>query len=149
MTSPPADPKFVKAVAKQLDRRRVRRRLTLWAFLLAAAAAAAGYLRCGHGFGLGGGGGGETIGSNDQPATGPRRCVLRISATGITVDGNDMPREQAVATCKDAGSAELIQVGDAPEGKLTELRHALEAAKVPFVVRESAGGAGRASGSAR
>jgi hypothetical protein len=138
------DPKLARDVAKHLDRRRVRRKLTLWTLLLAVVAAAAGYLRCGHGLGLGGLRGGGPGSDDDGPAPAvSHRCLLRISARGITVDGKPMERAAAVDACKQAGTAELIQVGDAPEGKLEELRRALAAAHVPFSLREPTAPAAR------
>ncbi|HEX4420923.1 MAG TPA: hypothetical protein VH165_23565 [Kofleriaceae bacterium] len=133
---PQRDPKFVRDVAKQVDRRRVRRRVTLWTLLLGVVAAAAMYLRCGTGFGLGGGGGSGTGPGSVQPLV-SHRCALRISAAGITVDGKPMSRDQAVAACQAAGSAELTEVGDTPEGRIDELHAALKAADVPFSVRDS------------
>jgi hypothetical protein len=140
---PQGDRRFARDVAKLVDRRRVRRRLMLWTALLAVVAAAAMYLRCGHGFGLGGDGKGEGPGEGPgevQPLLG-RRCVLRIAASGITVDGKRMPRDQAVAACRAIGGAEVIETGDAPEGSLIALHRALEAAGVAFSVRNHAGGA--------
>jgi hypothetical protein len=136
MTDPRNDPNLARDVAKHLDRRRMKRKVTLWTLLVALIAAAAGYLHCGHGFGLGGGGPGAADGPAPREPAVAHRCLLRISARGITVDGKPMERAAAVDACKRAGSAELIEVGDAPEGKLEELRRELAAAHVPFVLRE-------------
>lgn len=136
MTDPRTDPKFARDVAKHLDRRRIKRRVTLWTLLLALVAAAAAYLRCGSGLGLGGGGPGAGDATAPREPAVAHRCLLRISARGITVDGKPMERAAAVEACKQAGSAELIQVGDTPEGKLEELRRDLAAAHVPFSLRE-------------
>ena len=136
MTDPRNDPNLARDVAKHLDRRRIKRKVTLWTLLVALVAAAASYLHCGHGLGLGGGGGPGDDGPAPRESVVARRCLLRISAKGITVDGKPMERAAAVDACKQAGSAELIQVGDAPEGKLEELRRALAAARVPFALRE-------------
>ncbi len=137
MTDPRNDPQLARDVARHLDRRRIKRKLTLWGLAAALIAAAAGYLHCGHGFGLGGGGPGADDGTapHSQPVV-AHRCTLRISARGITVDGVPMQRAAAIDACKQAGGAELVEVGDAPEGKLEELRRELSAAHVPFVLRE-------------
>ncbi|HEY0193407.1 MAG TPA: hypothetical protein VGC42_19960 [Kofleriaceae bacterium] len=135
MTDPRNDPNFARDVAKHLDRRRMKRKLTLWALLAGLVAAAAGYLRCGPGLGLGGGRPGDGPAAHDEPVV-AHRCVLRIDAKGITVGGKPMQRADAVEACKRAGGAELVQVGDAPEGKLADLRRELTAAHVPFVLRE-------------
>jgi hypothetical protein len=132
------DPQLARDVAKQLDRRRLRRRLAVWSTLLAGAAAAALYLRCGTGFGLGGTGQGiADLGDEDPPRAdgGPRRCAIRVAAaapdtTGITVDSKPMTRDEAVAACKAAGAADVIVTGDAREGDWKELRAALETAGV-------------------
>jgi hypothetical protein len=123
------DRQFARDVAKQLDRRHLRRRMTLWSALLALVAAAAMYLRCGNGLGLGGlaGGGGQ---GEQQPLAGPRRCAVRIAASGITVDGRPMTRADAVSACKAAGGAEVTVTGDARHGDRQALLAALHAAGV-------------------
>jgi hypothetical protein len=135
---PSSDRRFARDVAQQLDRKRVRRKLGLWSVLLAIVAAAAMYLRCGAGFGLGGGGkgpgeGGEST-QTQRAATGPVRCALRLSGTGITVDGKPMSRDDAAAACKAIGGADLIVTGDAREGDRPALLRALGAAGITDIV---------------
>jgi len=132
MTQPPTDRRFARDVAKQLDRRRVRRRVTLWSALLALVAAGAAYLRCGSGFGLGGLGGRGGFGGDDgapRGAVSERRCAIRIAAAGITVDGAPRTRDQAIAACKTArGGVDIYLTGDARHGDARELGEALAAA---------------------
>jgi len=136
--TPPGSP-TAREVAKQLDRRRLKRRMTVWTLLLALIAAAAGYLRCGSGFGLGGGGGAGQGSEQEtrapRTAAGRQRCVLRVTASGITVDGTQMSRDGAVAACKAFGGAELVVTGDAREGDGKDLEAALKAAGVTDIVR--------------
>jgi len=138
MTQPPrTDPRLARDVAKHLDRRRMRRRVVVWTALLAAVIAASMYLTCGHGFGLGGAGEGPGEGPGSaRPLTGPRRCTVRVAATGITVDGKAMSRSQAVAACKAAGGADVLVTGDAREGEWKALKAALESAVTDIVVHE-------------
>src|SRR5262249_37630803 len=124
-----SDKHFARDVARQLDRRRMRRRMTIWSALLAIVVAAAAYLRCGHGFGLGGGGDEAGPGSMRSLA-GPRRCAIRVAPAGITVDGKPMSRDEAVAACKATAGADAVITGDTREGDWKQLRAALEAAGV-------------------
>jgi hypothetical protein len=137
-TSPTSDRRFARDVAKQLDRRRTRRRLTLWTLLLALVAAAALYLRCGQGFGLGGlGGFGEPGGSgSERSLVAPARCAIRVSANGITVDGKPMQRDEAVAACKATAGADVVVTGDARQGDWDDLRSALDAAGIATFLRD-------------
>jgi hypothetical protein len=132
------DKQFTRDVAKQLDRRRMRRRMTLWSALLGLIVAAATYLRCGSGFGLGTGTG---TGKDDhgavRPVAGPQRCAVRVTPGGITVDGKPMSRDQAVDACKATTGADVVVTGDAREGDWQALRAALVAAGVQDIrVRE-------------
>jgi hypothetical protein len=135
---PTRDPRFARDVAKYVDRRRLRRRLTLWTLLLGLVAAAAFYLRCGEGFGIGG------LGKNDgEPggSSGPRplaqlRCSIRITGSGITVDGKPRSPDEAVAACKDAGKADVVITDDVPhhEHEKPALIKALRAAGITDIV---------------
>jgi hypothetical protein len=134
------DKRFVRDVAKQLDRRRMRRRMTIWSALLALIVAAAGYLRCGSGFGVGTGTGtGKEAGTEPvRPVAGPRRCALRVALAGITVDGKPMSRDEAVAACKATTGVDAVVTGDARQGDWEELRAALVAAGIQDIrVRET------------
>jgi hypothetical protein len=135
MTPPRIDPAFTRDVAKQLDRRRMRRRLLVWTALLAVAVVAAMYVTCGHGFGLGGAGPGSGDGPGPVKAlTSPTHCAIRVSAAGITVDGKPMLRDEAVTACAAASGADVVITGDAREGEWTDLQAALQAARVTYVV---------------
>lgn len=127
-----------RRLAKHLDRRRVRRRMTLWTLLLGAVIAAATYLRCGSGWGIGGKGAGEG-GTTQGTASDSARCSIRLSAKGITVNGEAVKREQAIARCKGKIGADVLITGNARQGDWDELRGALEAAGIPFFTREPRG----------
>jgi hypothetical protein len=134
--APPIDDRRIaRDVARHLDRRRIRRRLLLWTFLLAVVGAAAAYLRCGAGFGLGGGGHGD----GDEPRAVQRvasglRCGLRLSASGIAVDGKRMAGDAAVARCAEVGGAAVLVTGDARHGDRDDLIAALKAAGVKDII---------------
>jgi len=136
------DQDFAKDVAKQLDRRRMRRKLALWAAFVALIALAVSYVTCGQGFGLGGkgkgAGKGEGPGSGSALVTdaGPTRCSLRIAAAGITVDGKAATRDAAVTACKATAGADVIVTGDARQGDWDELKAALEAAGVTIYLKQ-------------
>jgi hypothetical protein len=135
--SPSHDRKFARDVARQIDRRRTRRRLTLWSGLLVLVIAAAGYLRLGGGLGQLGLGGRSGDGDGDEQGhslAGPRRCTIRVSASGITVDGHPTPREAAISTCKAAPGVDIHPTGDARHGDGEELAAALKAAGAKDVV---------------
>lgn len=135
--SPPDDRKFARDVARHIDRRRTRRRLTLWTALLVLVIAAAGYLRLGGGLGhlgLGGQGGGGDGDEDGHPLAHPRRCIIRISASGITVDGHPSSRDAAISTCKTAPGVNIHPTGDARHGDGEELAAALKAAGARNVV---------------
>lgn len=133
--SPSHDRKFARDVARQLDRRRTRRRLTLWSALLALVIAGAAYLRLGGGLGRLGLGGGAGDGDEERrPLAGPQRCRIRLSASEITVDGHPTSREAAIATCKTAPGVDIFPTGDARHGEPAELDAALKAAGAKDVV---------------
>lgn len=125
---------FAKSVAKELDRRHRRRRTAIFGSLLLLVALGAMYLRCGPGFGLGGWGPGGEGSATVKTETAPRRCQLRLAATGLTIDGKPGTRDEAVAACKAVG-ADLVITGDAREGDVHDLRDALDAVHVPVYVR--------------
>ncbi len=128
---------FAKDVAKHMDRRQQRRRLVRLVVVLAAVIAAALYLRCGRGWGTGGEGpgpGGSV--ANAARDAGPKRCAIRVTAQGITVDGKPATSDQAVAACKKTAGATVIVTGDAPEGSWTSLKAALDDAGITIDKRE-------------
>ncbi len=136
-TPPPGshDRQFARDVAKQLDRRRTRRRLTLWTALLALVIAAASYLRFGGGLGVLGLGGGAGDGEGEsRPRASPQRCAIRISASDITVNGRPMSHDAAIAACKIAPGVDLFPTGDVRHGDLEELKAALQTAGARDVV---------------
>jgi hypothetical protein len=147
-TSRTGDPRLARDVAKHLDRRRIRRKLVLWTVVLALLAAAARYLTCGHGFGLGDLGKilGEGSGSGSvHTVVAPARCAVRVTTSGITVDGKPMQRDEAAAACKATSGAEVVVTGDAREGDWKDLKSALEAAGVKDIVVHQPSSAGPGS----
>lgn len=138
------DKKLATEVAKQLDRRRFRRRMLLLGAIGAAIVLAITYLTCGQGFGLGGKGKGKGEGSGAGSGSGvaaivdaaPARCAVRVHAKGITVDGKDVTPEQAVAACKATTGADVVVTGDARQGDWDALRAALEAAGVTVYTKQ-------------
>lgn len=142
MTQPtrPPDRQFARDVAREIDRRRVRRRMTLWTALLALVAAASAYLRCGGGFGLGGegglGGGGSS--GEHRPAAGVVRCAIRVSAGGYSMAGKKVSLDDAVAACKSAAVADVQVTGDARHGDRQALVSALKAAGIEPAIHEPA-----------
>jgi len=131
------DPRLARDVAKHLDRRRMRRRLVGWTAILALGVVAAMYLTCGRGFGLGGAGKGSGEGPGSARAlVAPRRCAIRVTVRGITVDGKPAPRDEAVAACKATAGADVVVTGDARQGDRDDLLGALNAAGVPAFLRD-------------
>lgn len=128
---------FAKDVAKQLERRARRRKLTTLAIVAALVALAISYMQCGSGFGLGGGKGkgkgGE--GSGTSKSNEPARCTIRVTAEGIFVDGTKSTRDEAVSHCKKTDGAMVTVTGDARQGDWDELRAALEAVGVKIYLR--------------
>ena len=130
--------KLVRDVAKLVERRARRRKLLLVAALAALVVLALMYLHCGAGWGLGGSGAGTASGggSGSGSAAVPARCAIRVTATGITVDGKPATRAEAVAACRDRVGADVVVTGDAREGDWDELHAALDAAHVQVSVRQ-------------
>jgi hypothetical protein len=133
--TPSHDRQFARDVARQLDRRRTRRRLTLWTALLALVIAAASYLRFGGGLGVLGLGGGNGDGeAENRGLVGPQRCAIRISASDITVNGRPVSRDAAIAACKAAPGVDIFPTGDVRHGDVEELEAAVKAAGARDVV---------------
>jgi len=129
---------FADDVAKALDKRMRRRKLTFFAVGAALLAALVYFVTCGHGFGLGGQGKGSGVGPGVVAASdaGPKRCLVRVSSEGYTVDTKPhATREEVVTACKAAGAAEVTVTGDAREGLWTDLKAALDTAHVPVYQR--------------
>ena len=82
-------------------------------------------LRGGRGFGLGGGGGADDGSAGSLPP-----CRLRLDEKTLTLDGRVVSRDEAVATCRAARSAEVLVTGDAIAGVADQLLAALRAAGV-------------------
>ncbi|MEJ7597877.1 MAG: hypothetical protein WKG01_08220 [Kofleriaceae bacterium] len=155
-------PPSAKQVAKELDRRRTRRKIGLVILLIGAIILAIVYGTCGGGWGFGKGkGDGAGSGPGSGPGSGqglvaepidagPRRCSVFIASEGITVEGRQMTRDEAVSTCKTAGAgADVIVAGDVVQKDWDELRDALSIAGVEVFTRESpnTGSGGSGSGS--
>ena len=136
MTAPSRQ--LAKDVATELQRRQRRRKLLLISVWAAAIIAAVMYLRCGSGWGTGGKGAGKGPGTGSGPAvtSGEKRCVVRVSAEGIVVDGKKMKREEAVAACKATEGALVTVTGDARQGDWDELKASLEGAGVKIFTRD-------------
>lgn len=137
MTSPSRQ--LAKNVASEIESRRRRRRMLFLLAWLVAIILAVLYLRCGSGWGIGGKGKGEGkgagAGSGSAQTTGPKRCVVRVDAKGVRVDGKQMKREEAVAACKQTEGALVTVTGDARQGDWDDLRTALEGAGVQIFTR--------------
>jgi hypothetical protein len=127
---------FAKDVAKELEKRSRRRKLTWFVVIAALIALAVSYLQCGSGFGLGGGKGkGDGEGSGTVKAPEPARCTVRVSSEGIFVNGAKTTRDDAVKQCQKTDGAMVTVTGDARQGDWDELRAALEAVGVKIYLR--------------
>ena len=121
---------------REHKQRRKKGGLFVWGAIAGLIALAILYWRCGGGFGIGAGdgiGAGEGTGEGTAQTVldpGVKRCQLRLSAAGITVDGKTMSQDDAVAACKKAGGAEVVVTGDARQGDWDALRAALDEAGV-------------------
>jgi hypothetical protein len=103
----------------------------------------------GKGWGLGGKGDGSGSGAGSaSPRTsisdaGPRRCMVRIAASGIAVDGKPATVEEAVTACKSVEDAEVLVTGGARQGDWEDLEAAFKQAgiRMLWVVRKNPGAA--------
>lgn len=129
------DKKLAKDVAKQLDRRQLRRKLLLWGLVIGAIVAAVLFLTCGRGWGLGGAGKGEGSGSSAPADAGPKRCAIRVTANGMTLDGVASNKEAIVTACTGA-TADVVVTGDARQGDWEELKTALERANITVFLKQ-------------
>jgi hypothetical protein len=64
----------------------------------------------------------------------PQRCMVRVTADAITVDGMTLARDAAVERCKRAAAA-TVAIEDGGEPAWRELRAALQAVGVKIYVR--------------
>jgi len=132
------DDRIAREIAKHLNRRRRRGKLVRWAVVLGVLAAAALYLRFGLGLGPGlglGRGTGEAGGAGSaHTLVAPRRCAIRVTVSGIIVDGKPMQRDEAVAACKPKAGTDVIVTGNARQGDGKDLLEALRAAEVKDIV---------------
>lgn len=135
--------RLARDIARDMDRRKTRRRVAVLVLLVAAAIAAVMFLRCGSGLGLGGSGKetGKRIGSAITADPRPTRCAIRLARKELTVDGKRATRAEAVKVCKLTSGAEVLITGDARQGDWDDLRAALEAANIPYLTREPRGAA--------
>ncbi len=133
MTTPSRQ--LAKDVASELERRKRTRKLLFISVWAAAIIAAVLYMRCGTGWGTGGKGARNGPGTGAAETAGPKRCSVRVSAEGITVDGKLMKRDEAVAACKQTEGALITVTGDARQGDWDDLRTALEGAGVQIFKR--------------
>lgn len=155
-SKPAADRHLARDVAKHLDRRRTGRKLLLWT-ILGGIVYAALYLTCGHGWGLGGKGKGKGAGAGAGPASvqtlvspvdaGPRRCEIRVAASGITADGKPVTVDEAVAACKGATAAEVLVTGGARRGDWEDVKAAFDRAGLQILRVEPKSGSAGSTGS--
>ena len=78
------------------------------------------------------------ISASSSSATGssaPKRCDVRVAATGITVDGKPATRAEAVTLCKNRPGADVVVTGDARQGDWDDLRAAFDASGIAVYVR--------------
>ncbi len=75
----------------------------------------------------------STTPATPSPATAPRTCVMRIEATGITIDGARVDLAEAVRRAKAVGHATVSVAPNAPASVYAELRVALGVANVPTI----------------
>ena len=131
------DKTLAKDVAKELDRRQRRRKLLVLGGGATAIVLAVLYLRCGGGWGFGGegSGSGPGPGSGSGSAVAAKRCEVRVSKSGITIENRPATRAEVVATCTPIGAADVVVTGDAREGDWDDLRQAMEAAKIDISLR--------------
>ncbi len=133
-----ASKQLARDVATELGRRRRRGRLLVLALLALAIFLAVSYLTCGDRFGFGRGTGtgtGKGTGTAAGSSAAKRRCALRVTGAGVTVDGASATPASAVERCRAAGAADVVVTGDARQGAWDDLRRALEGAGVEVFVQ--------------
>jgi hypothetical protein len=136
------DRKLARDVARQIERRRIRRRLLALTAAGILCILAIAYLRCAGGWGPGGGKGSGTrakqAATAPVPDAGASRCDVRVDAEGIRLAGQPATRDQAVWACRAAGGADVVVTGAARQGDWDDLRAAFEAAGITVFVRGGA-----------
>lgn len=109
-----------RAVAREVDylqqRRRWRRNGAIAGGAVGAVLFALLFLRLGRGGGV------------------PTRPKIRLSSTGLTVDGRPASLGEVVIACQKAGACNVVVTGDARQGDWEILLNALVTAHVPFYV---------------
>ena len=98
--------------------------------LIAGGGALAWLLLHGGGFGLGGG---SSEASDAPPPAGP--CHLRLDSRALTLDGREVTSDDAIASCRASGRAELLITGDAIAGVADQLVAALKRAGVAVAIK--------------
>ena len=98
--------------------------------LIAGGGALAWFLLHGGGFGLGGGGGAPA----DAPSP-AEPCRLRLDSRTLTLDGRQVTSDDAIASCRASGRAELLVTGDAIAGVADQLLAALKRAGVAVAIK--------------
>jgi hypothetical protein len=98
--------------------------------LVAGGGALAWLFLHGGGFGLGGRGKGKP--SDAPPPAGP--CHLRLDSRALTLDGREVSNDDAIATCRASGHAEVLITGDAIAGVADQLLAALKRADVAIAL---------------
>lgn len=71
---------------------------------------------------------------NDRPST-DQRCVLRVSAKGLYVDGTPRSHDEALSLCKRTAGATVTLEDGAPLSLWRELREELQAVGVTIYLR--------------
>lgn len=132
----PSQKQLAKDVAREMDRRRLRRKILIIGAIVGLIVLAILYLRCGRGWGLGGQGKGDDKAPVATADAGPGRCLVRVDKDGISLDGKPATQAEVVTACKAAGGAEVVVRGDAIQGVWDELRAALDAERVPMYLQK-------------
>ena len=77
--------------------------------------------------------------ASPMPPTPPVRSILRLSSSGLQLNGETMTLDQVVAVCRGRGTVELIVTGDARAGDRSSLIETLRAAGIDVVFLHKAG----------
>jgi hypothetical protein len=96
--------------------------------LVAGGGALAWLLLHGGGLGLGG-----RSSEDAPPPEGP--CHLRLDSRALTLDGREVTNDDALASCRASGRAELLITGDAIAGVADQLVAALKRVGVAVAIK--------------